>query len=92
MLNNIDKAPIGEPLRAMLALLRKVTRAHDTVTSDDMRALLNLGVTREQIEDALDVAFAFNVITRLADTFNFAVGTPASFDAAARMLLGRGYR
>jgi alkylhydroperoxidase family enzyme len=92
VLNNLDRAPIGEPLRATLALLRKVTRAHDTVTSDDMRALLNLGVSREQIEDALDVAFAFNVITRLADTFNFEVGPQASFDAAARMLLSRGYR
>jgi hypothetical protein len=38
------------------------------------------------------VAFAFNVITRLADTFNFEVGSPASFDAGARMLLSRGYR
>ncbi len=92
VLNNIDRAPIAEPLRATLALLRKVTRAHETVTADDMRALLGLGVTREQIEDALDVAFAFNVITRLADTFNFEVGSPASFDAGARMLLGRGYR
>ena len=79
-------------MRATLAVLRKVTRAHDTVTADDMRALLSLGVTREQIEDALDVAFAFNVITRLADTFDFEVGSAASFDAAARMLLSRGYR
>jgi alkylhydroperoxidase family enzyme len=92
VLNNIDRAPISEPLRATLKLLRKVTRAHETVTADDMRALLDVGVSREQIEDALDVAFAFNVITRLADTFNFEVGPAASFQAGAKMLLSRGYR
>ena len=36
--------------------------------------------------------FAFNVITRLADTFEFEEGPPASFDAGARRLLGRGYK
>ena len=56
-----------------------------------MRALVALGVTRSQIEDALDVCFAFNVITRLADTFEFEVGSQASFDAGAKHLLTRGY-
>jgi hypothetical protein len=73
-------------------LLGKVTRDPETVTADDMRALLAVGLTRDQIEDALDVAFAFNVITRVADTFNFEVGSPASFEAGAKMLLRRGYR
>jgi len=62
------------------------------VTADDVRRLLELGVTRRQIEDALNVGFAFNVITRLADTFEFEVGPPAAFDAAAKMLLTRGYK
>lgn len=79
-------------LRATLAFLRKVTREHDAVTPDDVRAVLAAGVTRAQIADALNVGFAFNVITRLADTFAFEVGPPSSFDAGARMLLGRGYR
>jgi hypothetical protein len=92
VLNNLDRAPIAEPLRATLGLLRKITRGNEAVAPDDMRTLLKIGVTRDQIEDALNVAFAFNVITRLADTFNFEVGSPASFDAGARMLLSRGYR
>jgi hypothetical protein len=54
--------------------------------------LLALGVTRPQIEEALNVGFAFNVITRLADTFAFEVGSRASFDAGAKALLTRGYR
>ena len=92
VLADLATAPIGEPLRATLGLLRKVTREHEAVTPDDMRGLLATGVTRSQIEDALNVAFAFNVITRLADTFCFEVGSRAAFDAGARHLLSRGYK
>ena len=38
------------------------------------------------------VAFTFNVIDRLADTFEFHVGSDAMFEAGARHLLTRGYR
>jgi hypothetical protein len=92
VLDDVEQAPIAEPLRATLRLLGKVTRAVDTVTVDDMRAVLAAGATRAQVEEALAVAFAFNVITRLADTFAFEVGSPQSFEVGARHLLRRGYR
>jgi alkylhydroperoxidase family enzyme len=92
VLADLATAPIEEPLRATLAFLRKVTRAHDQVAADDVSALLALGVTRAQVEDALNVAFAFNVIDRLADTFEFHIGPDAAFEADARHLLSRGYR
>lgn len=92
MLADLESAPIAEPLRATLAFLRKVTLNHEQVGPDDVRALAALGVTRDQIVDALNVAFAFNIITRLADTFEFEVGSRAFFDAGAKMLLSRGYR
>jgi hypothetical protein len=57
-----------------------------------VRALRALGVTRAQVEDALHVCFAFNVITRLADAFHFHVGPQSAFDFSARMLLKRGYK
>jgi len=87
-----EHAPITEPLRATLRFLRRVTTEHEALTADDVRALLALGITRAEIEDALHVGFAFNVITRLADTFEFEVGSRASFDAGAKMLLSRGYK
>ena len=92
VLTDLARAPIAEPLRATLAFLERVTRDHESVTAADVRALLGRGVTRAQIEEALDVCFAFNVITRLADTFEFEVGPRASFESGARMLLDRGYR
>ncbi len=91
-LTDLATAPIGEPLRATLAFLRKVTRDHGAVTAGDVRALLALGVTRAQVEDALHVCFAFNVITRLADSLNFHVGPQSAFDLSARRLLARGYK
>ena len=92
VLADLATAPIEEPLRATLAFLRKVTREHEAVTADDVSALFALGVTHAQIEDALCVAFAFNVMDRLADTFEFHVGPDAMFEAGARHLLTRGYR
>jgi alkylhydroperoxidase family enzyme len=87
-------APVSDQVRATLGLLKKVTESTRTgvaVTADDMRAVLATGVTRDQIEDALHVAFCFNVITRLADTFAFWIGPPSAFATSAKMLLTRGY-
>jgi hypothetical protein len=72
-------------------MLRKLTRDHE-VDTDDMRALLNAGVSREQIEDALAVGFSFNVIDRLADAFGFAIPHPKAMEAGTKYLLARGYR
>jgi AhpD family alkylhydroperoxidase len=87
----IHTAPIEEPLRATLLMLGKLTREH-TVDTDDMRAVLAAGASRQQIEDALAVCFSFNVIGRLADAFGFFVPGPKAFEAGAKYLLARGYR
>lgn len=86
-----DLAGVEEPLRSTLRMLEGLTR-EQTVNSDDMRALLAAGASRQQIEDALAVCFSFNVIGRLADTFGFAVPGPEALQAGAKYLLARGYR
>jgi len=91
VLADLETAPIEEPLRATLRLLGKLTR-EQAVTADDMRAVLAVGVSREQIEDALAVCFAFNTTDRLADAFGFFVPGPKAFEAGAKFLLRRGYR
>jgi alkylhydroperoxidase family enzyme len=92
VLADLERAPIDERLRATLRFLRKVTLEPEGLTADDMHAVLAAGVSPSQIEDALAVSFAFNVIDRLADTFAFHVPGPEGFAASARRLLGRGYR
>jgi len=91
VLADLETAPIEEPLRATLRLLGKLTREH-AVNADDMRAVLSAGVSREQIEDALAVCFAFNTTNRLADAFGFFVPGHKGFEAGAKFLLQRGYR
>jgi uncharacterized peroxidase-related enzyme len=91
LLSDLDTAAIEEPLRATLLMLGKLTREH-TVNTDDMRAVLAAGASRQQIEDALAVCFSFNVIGRLADAFGFFVPGPKAFEAGAKYLLARGYR
>ena len=91
VLANLETAPIEEPLRATLRMLRKLSREH-SVDADDMRTVLAAGVSREQIEDALAVCFAFNTMSRLADAFGFFLPGPKAFEAGAKYLLARGYR
>lgn len=90
-LEDVDDAPIEEPLRATLKMLLALTR-RQSLEADDMRAVLEAGVTPEQIRDALAVAFAFNVVNRLADAFGFALPTPEAMEGGARYILSRGYR
>jgi hypothetical protein len=54
--------------------------------------VLATGASREQIEQALAVCFAFNTMSRLADAFGFFLPSPKAFDAGAKYLLARGYR
>ena len=91
VLADLETAPIEEPLRATLRLLGKLTREH-AVNAEDMRAVLSAGVSREQIEDALAVCFAFNTTDRLADAFGFFVPGHKGFEAGAKFLLKRGYQ
>ncbi len=91
VLADLETAPIEEPLRATLRMLRTLSREH-RADVNDMRALLAAGVSRGQIEDALAVAFAFNAMNRLADAFAFSVPGPNAFEAGAKYLLAHGYR
>jgi len=90
-LADLETAPLTEPLRATLRMLGKLTRENN-VDADDIQRVLAAGVSQQQIEDALAVAFAFNVTDRLADVFDFAVDDPAAINAGAKYLLERGYR
>ncbi|MCY1064815.1 hypothetical protein OV090_08580 [Nannocystis sp. RBIL2] len=87
-----DSAALPEKVKATLRLLTKVTRARESLTAADVAPVLAAGVSRQGVLDALMVAFAFNVITRLADAFEFEVPSQASFDASAKTLLTRGYK
>ena len=91
VLDDLDSAPIAEPLRATLRMLGTLI-TDGTVGAADMRAVLAAGATRDQIEDALAVCAAFNTTARLADAFGFEVLSHEGFEAGAKYLLKRGYQ
>ena len=92
VLEDLDTAPIEESLRVTLRFLDLVTRTPEAVSADDVRGVFAAGVTRSQLDDALAVCWCFNVIDRLADTFEFHVPEASAFEASAKMLLTRGYK
>ena len=60
----------------------------------DVRTVLALGVSRQAVEDAMHVAFLFNVYDRLADAMGWDVPAEGSsfWRSSAKMLLWRGYK
>jgi len=68
-------APIDERLRGMLGYLEAVTLRPGEVTAADAEAVRAAGVSDQGMVDALLVCAYFNLIDRLADSFDF---TPIS--------------
>jgi alkylhydroperoxidase family enzyme len=93
VLDDYRTAPIDERLRSTLGLLEKMTLEHANLGPEDVRAVLRAGVSKAAIQDALEVAFLFNVYDRLADTMGWDVPPPAGgyYQVAARRLLKHGY-
>ncbi len=65
--------------------------ATSTPTVEHARALKAAGVTKEEAEDALFVAFCFNQIVRIADALGWEVPDKESFAVSAKSLLKFGY-
>jgi alkylhydroperoxidase family enzyme len=86
-----ETAPVGEPLRATLRFLRKVTLTPDEVAPEDGEAVRAAGASDEAIADALYVCFYFNLIDRIADALGFDLPSEAEHRAGATAFLAEGY-
>lgn len=58
-------------MRSVLAFLEKLTLRPAEITPADIAPMRAAGVQDPQIEDAIYICYLFNVITRLADAFEF---------------------
>lgn len=92
MIADFRTAPIDEKLRAVLALLEQLTLAPRSLSPDDIRPVLAMGVTKEAVRDAFYVAFLFNVYDRLADTLGWELPEDRYYPKAGRFLLKFGYK
>jgi hypothetical protein len=93
VLDDYTTAPIDDKLRATLGLLKKMTRDHGNLGPEDVRVVLRTGVSKQAIQDALEVAFLFNIYDRLADSMGWDVPVIAGgyYQVVARRLLTQGY-
>jgi hypothetical protein len=71
-----------------------MTLNHQDLDAEDVRAVLRLGVSKDAVADALEVAFLFNIYDRLADAMGWDVPAPASgyYQVGAKRLLKHGYQ
>jgi hypothetical protein len=71
-----------------------MTLSHGNLGSDDVRTVMRAGVSKQAIQDALEVAFLFNIYDRLADAMGWDVPPRAGgyYQLAASRLLKHGYR
>ncbi len=84
-------ADIRAPVKAMLAFIEKLVRNPDALTAEDADAIRTAGADDDALRTAIYICAGFTTITRLADTFEFAIPPDAGFRAGAKMLLARGY-
>jgi alkylhydroperoxidase family enzyme len=88
---NPDTAPVSERLRAGLRLVYLLTLCPDDITGTDLEKARAAGLDDAAIRDAAMVCTMFSIITRLADTLEFAL--PESFAGSAKALTSKmGYR
>jgi alkylhydroperoxidase family enzyme len=94
VLEDFESAPIDAKLRATLRFLRKMTLEPRALGADDARAVLDTGVDRESLTQAIHVAYLFNVYDRLADSMGWDVPDKAlgAYQAGAQRLLKHGYQ
>ena len=91
MLYDWRTAPVGEPLRATLGFLQKLTLVPGEIGPEDVEPLRRAGLSDEAIHDAIAVCGLFNMIDRMADSLNFDVPPYESFLGRAETMLAEGY-
>lgn len=81
---------MNEKVRSVLGFLETLTLTPEAVDATDIELMRQAGVTDQEIEDAIAICFLFNVITRLADAFDFEV-VESGINNGAKMLYKMGY-
>jgi hypothetical protein len=79
-------------MRATLGFLETMTLRPAELSSADADAVLEAGVSRQALVDAVYVCALFNMIVRLADALGWEVPPPEAFASRGRVLLESGYR
>jgi hypothetical protein len=74
-----------------LGFLEKLAVPNGEVGAEDIEEMRAAGVSDQAIKDAIYVCFCFNVLSRLADAFDFELHTEAILKFASRFMYKLGY-
>ena len=77
---------------AILKLLSKVVPHDGAITPDDLRDVLDAGVTKEGIKEALHAAWAFMNLSKWADSLDFPLPTSDQLKFGGKALYKMGYK
>ena len=92
VLEDYESAPVNNKMKAILRFLEKLTLSPQELSAKDAQPLREVGLSDTAIEDAIGVAFAFNLLDRLADAFDFEVPPAEFFARGAPIMLKHGYK
>jgi len=73
------------------AFRKSLTLMPTAVTPDDVALVFATGVSTQGVQDAMYVCYVFNILTRLADAFDFDLTTPARWRVGGRIFHWFGY-
>ncbi len=85
------QAKLPSKLHAILDFLQIFAKTPDELTVERVVTLLNNGITKQEMEDAMAVVTLFSITVRLADTFNFAMLSDGDSTRGAKRMLEQGY-
>ena len=81
----------SKKLHATIVFLEKLTSYPENIGITDVQTVLEKGVTKEELEDAIAVSSIFCITDRCANAFNFAILTKNDLGKAAKRMLVQGY-
>jgi len=90
-LDDYESAPIRSEMKLALAFLEHFVPHNGQLEPSHIHALKEGGLSRDQIQELMNIAWCFLVISRWADTLNFPVTDPKKFRLVGRMMYRFGY-
>lgn len=91
VINDYQTAPVNEKIRATLGFLKTLTRDPAQLTPADIEPMRQAGVPDIGIEEAIQIAFLFCTINRLADSFDYELAEGTGKKRMGFMLYKMGY-
>jgi uncharacterized peroxidase-related enzyme len=90
-IEDFRQAKLPSKLQTILVFLEIFTKTPDELTAEHVRTVLDNGITRQDIEDAIAVSTLFGITVRLADALGFEIPADSDFSRSAPRMLEKGY-